>query len=216
MSPLLQVFARAPVAGACKTRLMPALGPEGAAALQRNLTRHTLRTASSWRDALPGAEVELWCAPDANHPFFAACAAEFGLMLRVQADGDLGARMWLALMDALCGGRTPLLIGTDCPRLSTRDIIELHHALASHDCGFIGAEDGGYVAVGLARAVPQLFAGVAWGTDRVMAQTRERALAAGASLVEVNCLPDVDVAEDLARLREDAALAHLLPAVAPQ
>ena len=213
MTPLLQVFARAPVAGECKTRLIPALGAQGAAELQMRLIGHTLQTAMAWRAKHADARVELWCAPDARHPRFAEYATGFAVELREQSAGDLGARMWLALVGALRAGRLPVLIGTDCPWLDAQAINGLHLALARTDCAFIAAEDGGYVAVGLARAVPELFAGPAWGTAKVMAQTRERARKVHATLIETGRLPDIDVPHDLNRLRDDAALAHLLPPV---
>ena len=210
----LMVFARAPVAGECKTRLIPALGADGAARLQRNLTRHVLGVASAWRDRHAGAKVALWCAPDAQHPFFTECARDFGVALREQAGGDLGARMWLALVDALRAGRLPVLVGTDCPWLDAAALDSLFVALARHDCAFIAAEDGGYVAVGIARAVPELFARVNWGSRQVMRQTRERARRVGASLADIGRLPDVDVPADLTRLRTQKNLAHLVPAAA--
>lgn len=214
MTPVLQVFARAPVAGQCKTRLIPALGAEGAAQLQRRLTRHTLQTACAWRASQVGARVELWCAPGIDHPFFTQCASMFEVDLRVQSDGDLGARMWLALIGALRRRQLPVLIGTDCPWLDAPAISRLHLALQQSDCAFIAADDGGYVAVGLARALPELFAGVTWGGAKVMAQTRARARKAGASLVETACLPDLDLPADLGRLRGNPAMAHLLPGAA--
>lgn len=211
MNAVLQVFARAPVAGECKTRLIPALGAEGAAELHRKLVLQTLQTARQWREGIAGAAIELWCAPDDRDPFFGECAGRFGLTLRNQPPGDLGARMWLAMLGALRAGGVPVLIGTDCPWLLPLDVTRLHHALQDHDCAFVAAEDGGYVAVGMARAVPELFAGVAWGSDRVMAQTRDRARRFGASLAEAGCLPDVDVPQDLAKLRHDDNLRSLLP-----
>lgn len=214
MTPLLQIFARAPVAGECKTRLIPALGATGAAELQKRLTRHALQTAMVWRATHAGARVELWCAPGADHPDFTACANEFAVELRDQSAGDLGARMWLALVGALRNGQRPVLIGTDCPWLDVAAIDRLHQTLAHHDCAFIAADDGGYVAIGLARAVPELFAGIAWGGAKVMAQTRERARKARATLAEIGRLPDIDVPQDLTRLRDDSALTHLIPAAA--
>ena len=214
MRPVLQVFARAPVAGECKTRLIPALGAEGAAELHRNLVLRTLQMAGQWRTSTAEASVELWCAPDRYHPFFGECAGNFDLTLRDQPRGDLGARMWLAMLEAVRGGGLPVLIGTDCPWLAPLDVSGLHRALDDHDCAFVPALDGGYVAVGLARAVPELFAGVKWGSGRVMAQTRERARRFGASLVEIGCLPDVDLRQDLERLRGDANLRSLLPVTA--
>ena len=208
----LMVFARAPVAGECKTRLIPALGADGAAQLQRNLSRHVLGVASAWRAGHADAKVELWCAPGAQHPFFTECARDFGVALRAQAGGDLGARMWLALADALRAGRLPVLVGTDCPWLDAAALDALFAALARHDCAFIAAEDGGYVAVGIARALPELFAGVTWGGRHVMRQTRGRAHRVGATLSETGRLPDVDVPADLVRLRAHENLAHLVAA----
>ena len=81
----IAVFAKAPVPGAVKTRLS-LLGPEGAAGLHAGLVRHALSTAVQARLG----EVELWCAPDETHPFFARCASEFGATLRRQEGADLG------------------------------------------------------------------------------------------------------------------------------
>lgn len=212
MRPILQVFARAPVAGLCKTRLIPALGAAGAAELQRNLMLRTLQAAVEWRELAGGGVVELWCAPDTAHAVFRECGLSLSVRLRAQPQGDLGARMWLALSGALQEGDLPVLVGTDCPWLTAPLIEQLHRSLSSHDAAFTPAEDGGYVAVGLARPVPELFAGVAWGRASVMAQTRARALRWGASIAEVGRLPDIDLPQDLGRLRDDPRLAGLLPA----
>lgn len=211
MKPRLLVFARAPVPGAAKTRLMPLLGAEGAAMAQARLLRHTLATAKAWRDAGDGA-VELWCAPDARHPAFTQCARDFTVPLMVQAPGDLGARMWLALCASLLQGAPAVLIGADCPWLTPAHIDAAHLRLAGHDSVFVPADDGGYVLAGLARAVPELFAGVVWGSAGVMAQTRARARLAGASIAELASLPDVDTPQDWARLTADPRFAHLTKA----
>src|SRR3990172_10280578 len=83
----IAVFAKAPVAGEVKTRLIPALGEHGAAALHRALVMHAIENAA-------GAgigPVELWCAPDAGHSFFAECRRRHGVTLIAQGEGDLGA-----------------------------------------------------------------------------------------------------------------------------
>jgi len=87
------VFAKAPVAGAVKTRLAGILGPQGAADLHAELVRHALATAGA-----SGAAVELWCSPDARDPFFARCAADFGAVLREQEGAALDS---LAAHDAV-------------------------------------------------------------------------------------------------------------------
>lgn len=207
--PLLQVFAKAPVAGQCKTRLIPALGAEAAAALHQRLVRHRLTAAQAWQQATPGARIELWCAPDTLHPFFAACAHDFGVILRTQSGPDLGARMWLALCGAVAHGERPVLVGTDCPWLNIEDIIAAFTALDTADAVYAPAHDGGYVLVGLARAVPELFAGIAWGTGQVMAATRNAAARTRTHLAELRALPDLDTLTDLARLKGDPQFAAL-------
>lgn len=210
MTPVLQIFAKAPVPGECKTRLIPVLGPNGAAKLHERLVRHRLDAARLWRDAVPGARVELWCASDPDHPFFADCVRDYGIALQVQFGADLGGRMWVALCGAIAKGERPVLVGSDCPWLTVADIVAAHAALDETDAVFSPAHDGGYVQVGLKRAIPGLFAGIAWGTDRVMSETRAAARRGGVSLAELRSLHDLDVPADLERLKGEARLSPLL------
>ena len=216
MIPVLQIFAKAPVAGQCKTRLIPALGAQGAAQLHERLVRHQLTTAQQWRHTARAmcstARIELWCAPDVHHPFFAACTQQFGVTLRTQTGPDLGARMWLALCGALARGARPVLTGTDCPWLNADDINAAFAALDNADAVYAPVHDGGYVLTGLARAVPELFANIAWGTSRVMAATSAAAqhTRRPTRLAQLRTLHDVDTPADLARLKADKSLAHLL------
>lgn len=200
------VFAKAPVAGEVKTRLVPLLGAEGAARLHAALVRHALRTA-----AAAGGKVALWCAPDARHPFFAQCAAEFGVALRVQQGADLGERMLRAFADAAARGEALVLIGADCPALDAGVLRAAAQALASHDAAIVPAEDGGYALIALRRPVPALFEGVPWGAGEVMALTRRRIAAAGLSCREFPALWDVDRPEDYARLRDSGLLEGIGP-----
>lgn len=202
----IAVFAKAPVAGEVKTRLAAVLGPEGAAALHARLVRRALATAI---EARTGA-VELWCAPDAGHPFFARCAEDFGVALRVQEGADLGERMRRACDAALAAGAAAIVIGSDCPALRAADLQQAAAALAGADVAIAPAEDGGYVLVGLARSVPALFASIAWGTGEVMAQTRARLAAAGVRWRELATFWDVDRPEDYARLQQEEALREVL------
>src|SRR5215510_7858266 len=105
----LIVFARAPRPGLVKTRLIPLLGAEGAAALHARLVKHTLSTT---RRASFG-RIELCCAPDTDDPFFRFCADHYGIPVVDQAEGDLGARMHAAFERTLVGGARALLIGSD-------------------------------------------------------------------------------------------------------
>ena len=204
--PAIGVFARAPVPGEAKTRLIPSLGAVGAARLQSALMRRALGTAI---DAAPG-NVSLWCAPDCSHPDFAACRDEFHVALEPQRGPDLGARM-LHAFTVLCRQGGALLIGTDCPALTVDAMRAAATALRDgDDAVFIPAEDGGYVLVGLARPVAPLFHDMAWGSHRVMAQSRERMVAAGVRWRELAASWDVDRPQDLARLQASGIMADAL------
>jgi len=201
----IAVFGKAPVAGAVKTRLIPLLGADGAAGLHARLLRHALATA---RESSVGP-VDLWCAPDPRNDFFARCALEFGVALEPQEGADLGERMRHAALAAFARGVAIVIIGADCPALAPAHLREAAAALASNDAVLIPAEDGGYVLIGLSRDVPSLFEGISWGEATVMAHTRARLAASGASARELPALWDVDRPEDYARLAREG----LLPAV---
>lgn len=191
------VLAKAPMPGLAKTRLIPALGPQGAARLQRQLTRAAVQTAL---DARLGT-VTLWCAPHARHRFFRAMHRTTGVRCLVQANGDLGQRMHAAFR-LHCEQGPLLLTGTDCPLLTPDHLRRAAQALLDgEEAVFYPAEDGGYVLVGLRRPQAALFEGIAWSTDAVMVQTRERATALGLQLREFEALWDLDVPADLARWR---------------
>jgi rSAM/selenodomain-associated transferase 1 len=197
------VFAKAPVAGAVKTRLVPLLGAQVAADLHATLVRHALATAGN--SAV--GPVSLWCTPDAAHPFFAACAAEYGICLHEQHGDDLGSRMARAF-DRLLAAGPAMLVGSDCPSLRAGDLRAAAGSLATHDAVIQPAEDGGYVLVGLARAVPGLFEGIGWGGPGVMRKTRSRLRGAGARWREMPVRWDVDRPEDYRRLLASGLLAE--------
>lgn len=164
------VFARAPVPGQAKTRLIPRLGAAGAAALHAGLVDRTLQTACD-----SGRHVQLWCHPDTRHPFFGDCAARWPVSLHAQAGGDLGARMAHALAHALADHDLAVLIGSDCPTLDAGDLDEACSALADGVDAVLGpAADGGYYLVGLRAPRDAIFAGIDWGSDRVLSQTLAR------------------------------------------
>jgi len=197
------VFARAPVPGAAKTRLIPLLGAAAAATLQGRLLRRAMATA---RAAAPG-ELELWCAPDATHPALLAAAQAHRATLRVQHGTDLGSRMAHAFTDALRRAPHVICIGTDCPALTVQHLHDAANALRTgHDAVFAPAEDGGYALVGLARNEPRLFSGITWGSAQVMAQTRERLRTCGLHAQELETLWDVDRPEDWQRLQKSGLL----------
>lgn len=198
------VFAKAPVPGAAKTRLIPALGADGAARFHARLVERALETARAARLG----PVELCCAPDRSHPFFAGCAARFGAALADQGSGDLGERMHRALAAEL----PAVLIGADCPAMTADYLREAAAALAAGRDVVLGpAEDGGYVLIAANRIRPDTFARIGWGGPDVMAEQRARLRDAGWRWSELAPLWDVDRPEDLERVRSEVpAVAALL------
>lgn len=193
----LIVYAKAPVPGEVKTRLAPVLDGETAALLHTALVERALDTAR--RSGI--ANIELCCAPDIGHSFFQACADDFDVVLSEQGDGDLGERMLRSLQGALADNATAIIIGADCPALTSKHVAGAVRALAEHDVVLTPAEDGGYVLVGACRVHATMFAGIDWGTRRVLEQQREQLRATGLSWKEMETLWDVDRPEDLPRLK---------------
>ena len=190
------VMAKAPVAGEAKTRLIPALGAQGAAALAECLLERTLDQALS---AAVGP-VDLCCAPDSRHPAFARHASWSGITLSQQGDGDLGARMARAFERCLAGAGQALLIGTDAPALDAALLRRAAAALQQADAVFVPAHDGGYALIGLRRPAPALFSAMPWSTPEVMALTRVRLAQAGLRHTELPAVHDIDQPADLVHL----------------
>jgi rSAM/selenodomain-associated transferase 1 len=190
----IAILAKAPVAGLAKTRLVPALGREGAAALAARLIEHMVAVCA----AAACGPVTLWTAPDDTHPLFAAMRDRHGVVLARQPDGDLGARMHAAVIAA---NGPVLVVGTDCPAMTAEHLRQAAEALHSHDVVVIPAEDGGYVLIGLRRPQPELFSDMTWSTATVMAEMRRRMCALALSCRELPPLWDVDTPDDLVRLQ---------------
>lgn len=206
------IFARAPVAGGVKTRLIPLLGDHGAAALYRSLVGRALTVA---RESGVGP-VELWCAPTTDDDFFATCRDRFNATLHRQCEGDLGARMLNAFEDALTRSRHVLLTGSDCPSLTAADLRAAASALREgRDAVFCPAEDGGYVLVGLSQAMPALFDAMTWGTPTVMEETRQRLRNLGWRWHELPVHWDVDRPQDYQRLVREGFLTAMDPSAEP-
>ena len=181
------VFAKAPVPGRVKTRLVPALGAEGAAALAADMLERTLAEAVA-----SGLAVELCGDPDP-----AGWYRGPPVSLTAQGDGDLGARLARAAKRVLGEDDGVLLIGADCPALDRHRLAAAAGALAAHDAILHPAGDGGYVLLGLRRFDPALFAGIAWSTAAVAAETAARIEALGWTLGTGDTLRDIDTPADL-------------------
>lgn len=195
----LMVFAKAPIPGQVKTRLVAVLGPNGATACHRALVRCSLALAR--RSTV--AQVELWCSPDSKHDFFRCCQSRYAVSLHDQQGTDLGARMQHAFKQTLGKAGFALLMGSDCPSLTVSDLDRARQALKDGYDAVIGpALDGGYVLMGLRQGEPSLFSEIPWGTAAVVQLTRERMRRLRWRWYELPVRWDVDRPEDLHRLRD--------------
>ena len=195
----VSVFARAPVPGRTKTRLIPVLGARRAAELAARMTRLTLERAAE-ADLGP---LTLWCAPGPD-AFLRALAEEFGAGLRTQPGGDLGSRMHHALRWALEGHPAAVLVGSDCPFLSAEDLRRTRSLLLEGSSrAVIGpACDGGYYLIALREVDESLFEGVPWGGERVLEVTRRRLKRLGWRWEELASRPDIDRPGDLVHVKD--------------
>ncbi|MDO8384828.1 MAG: TIGR04282 family arsenosugar biosynthesis glycosyltransferase [Polaromonas sp.] len=193
----LVIFAKAPQPGAVKTRLIPALGADGAAALARAMLDHTLQQALA-----AGLDtVQLCMSPAPGEPAWHGVALPAGVTCTAQGDGDLGERMDRAIQRALALDTGPvLLIGTDCPALDSDHLREAARQLAQHDAVLQPVADGGYVLIGLQAPCPAIFRDMAWSTPVVAADTLQRLAALGLRVWQGPVLHDIDEAADLVHL----------------
>lgn len=207
----LQIFAKPPVAGLVKTRLAASIGDEAALSVYRDLLLRTLRVAAVARRVGIVGEVEVWVAPEAPPGALASWGAQHGFTLHIQRGSDLGARMAHAATTSLQQRQPAIIIGTDAPELDLDDLSRAAAAMQSHDAVIGPAEDGGYVLIGVARALP-IFEDIPWSTAQVLERTRERLRACGARWTELRRSWDVDTAEDYARLLAASSLTTTRPA----
>lgn len=189
------IFAKAPVAGFAKTRLIPLLGPAGAAKLARQMLQRTLVSAV---DAALGP-VELCVTPEIASADWRGVDIAQGLEISAQGDGDLGTRLARAAQRALEQDEAVLLIGTDCVEMSAPLLREAAEALTHKDAVIYPAADGGYTLLGLTRFHASLFSTIAWSTDSVASATIARIGQLGWSLEVGPLLHDVDEPDDLKR-----------------
>ncbi len=196
------VFAKAPVPGKVKTRLIRHYGAKGAVNIQKNLVDDTLRRLY-FAQLSP---VELWCAPDNNHGFFHSCRRNFNVAIKIQTGAgtgaDLGRRMHHALRHSLRRCAYAVLIGADCPSLGVAELRQALHYLHDGDDFVLGpAQDGGYVLIGMRKPASAVFRGVRWGEATVLNATRRRLRRTGLSWSELATGWDVDYPADVRRYR---------------
>ncbi len=200
LNDLLIIFGRYPEPGKTKTRLISALGPAGAADLQRRLTEDIFRTAVSSAskndfdiqfcfEGGDSTKIKKWLGPDVS--------------CQPQTEGDIGGRMSSALNDAFGNGRKRVvLIGTDIQEIKESDIKDAFTALAKHNLVLGPSADGGYWLVGL-KEPADIFNGIMWSTEKVLLQTTAIADKKGLDYCLLDTKTDIDTIEDLEKIYPD-------------
>ena len=191
----VKIFAKVPLPGYAKTRLAPALGDEGAAAVALALLQCSTELCAQLPQSLR-VEYQLSPAPTALCWQHVHCLERFS---RVdQGEGELGKRMARASSRGFAEADSVILLGTDCPSLTAAHVQWAQFALDSVDAAIIPATDGGYVLLALAAEHSAVFREIAWSTEKVLGQTRSRLKQAGLRWLEHAPLPDLDEPADIA------------------
>jgi rSAM/selenodomain-associated transferase 2/rSAM/selenodomain-associated transferase 1 len=197
----LIVFTRYPEPGSTKTRLIPELGAEGAASLQRRMTEHTL---SRVKELIELRSLPVEIRFDGGGEKLMQAWLGTALTYRQQGRGDIGQRMQRALADGFQNGcEAVVIIGSDIPDITSDIMQRAFEGLKTSDLVLGPAGDGGYYLIGLHRAAfgrarLPLFEGIHWGTDKVLSQSLRIANKLGLSYLLLNTLQDVDRPEDIA------------------
>lgn len=186
------IMCKAPVVGRVKTRLTPVYTEAEAADIHRAMAETVIHRTSSIFSRVYIA------TDDVSHPFFES----FGLPVVTQGEGDLGARMSRLMMDAFnSGAQAVLFLGTDSPHMESSRLAETIKQLETYDVVVGPVEDGGYDLIAMNRPFTELFEGVRWGSEHVLAETLQRAKSAGISTGQLDVSFDLDTPESLERVK---------------
>lgn len=189
------LFTRYPEVGKTKTRLISYLGAEGAANLQRQMTERIVTTICSLRSQ-GGLAVEIHYSGGSLQEMQNWLGRV--LVYKAQCAGDLGKRLQQTFAHGFeAQSERIVVIGSDCPEINTHHLEEAFRQLLSHDLVLGPAQDGGYYLVGLSKRCSDLFCEIAWGTERVFAQTLAIAQRLNLSLATLETLRDIDRPEDV-------------------
>src|SRR5512139_3639185 len=197
MKKALIIFAKQPVAGKVKTRLVPALSAREAAELYTCMLTDTIAKLES----LKGVDRFLFSAGGVeSYTFFQESYP--GMQIFQQAGNDLGERMEAAFATVFSMGyEAAAIIGTDSPDLPLKFIEEAYRILEDYraETVFGPAEDGGYYLLAMRRLYNCFFAGIHWSSGRVLQQSLENAEKTGLRVAQLSVWHDVDTIEDLSR-----------------
>ena len=200
----LYLFAKAPVAGKVKTRLESHCSPERAAHIAEHLIVETIiQTRAHW----PG-EVILSVGGDIRHPSIIKIANETGVVVLAQHSGSLGERMHRTFVDE---SRPTAILGCDAPHILAKDLKATAAYLRKGENVIGPSLDGGYYLIALQCAHSELFRGIKWGSNTVLATTMQRAQKLDLKFEHLATLQDIDTWPDLLTAAEsNTRLRHLI------
>lgn len=191
----LILFTRYPVSGRVKTRLIPALGPEGSCNLHRLMTEKTLQQLKEF-SAFSSVSLEIRF--DGGDKTLMKTWLGSNLNFQDQGQGDLGVRLERSFKEAFqAGSNRVVIVGSDCPGLTPEILQMAFDGLADQDLVLGPARDGGYYLIGLRRLLSPLFVNIPWGTGEVFNKTFEIANKLELDPVLLEPLDDIDRPEDL-------------------
>lgn len=196
----LAVMTKAPRAGNVKTRLVPPLTPDEAAQLNVCFLRDTAAAISQGcGENACGIAVYTPLGAEADY----IDILPRGFQLLPQRGEDFGERLALAVKDLFqIGFASVCLIDSDSPTISPKSYADVAGLLSMQgDRVVLGpSDDGGYYLIGVNKMERRLFEKIDWSTERVLAQTRQRAAALALEVKLLSSGYDVD---------DGAALRHL-------
>ena len=192
---LIQIFAKPPLAGKVKTRLIPDIGEQSATAVYHYCLQSNLNMLEK-----SGFEYQIWLTEQSNHELFNQHS------IHLQQGSDIGQRMYHALSTGLTEGddtRQVILIGSDCLEITPKILTRVVDKLLQHDLVFIPALDGGYVLIAARNTIDhRLFEGIIWSSERVLIDSLHIAMDRGIATAVLNPLRDIDHMQDVAHYAE--------------
>ncbi|MEM1059253.1 MAG: TIGR04282 family arsenosugar biosynthesis glycosyltransferase [Verrucomicrobiota bacterium] len=193
-STVFVLMLKAPRLGEVKTRLAREVGEEAAFEIYGRLVGWQLAQLAPLRGA---ARVEVHFTPADGEDEMRYWIGDQADAFEPQCEGDLGDRLSHAMASVFArGGGRVVFLGGDCPFATTDLLRQAEQALRNEEVVLAPALDGGYYLIGLAGNHPAVFQDIAWGGERVLAQTRERIEAAGLSCARLPEARDVDTLAD--------------------
>jgi len=198
-------MAKASAPGRAKTRLVPPLTFDEAAALNTAFLQDVAdNVLLASRHSAPRADIAGYAAygPPGSESFFRGILpSAIGL---IEAWLPKFGECLLHTIEQIlaCGHGAAVVLNSDSPTLPTALLVETAEALARPgDRAVLGpSSDGGYYLLGLKAAHRRMFEDVAWSTERVTEQTLERAREIGLDVHRLPVWYDVDDVDGLRRL----------------